>query len=67
MTSERVDAEGVSNVAQAAKKFLPQRAFKPEVETVVTMRSKEDLEVWEKLDDTIMGGKSSSFLQVQPA
>ena len=66
MTSERVDAEGVNNVAQAAKNFLPQRAFRPEVETVISMRSKEDLEVWEKLDDTIMGGKSGSFLQVLP-
>lgn len=64
MTSERVDAEGVSNIAKAAKQFLPQRSFQPETEQVISMRNKEDLEVWEKLDDTIMGGKSGSFLQV---
>lgn len=64
MTSERVDAEGVSNIAKAAQQFLPQRSFQPETEQVISMRNKEDLEVWEKLDDTIMGGKSGSFLQV---
>ena len=64
MTSERVDAEGVSNIAKAAKQFLPQRSFQPATEQVISMRNKEDLEVWEKLDDTIMGGKSGSFLQV---
>lgn len=64
MTSERVDAEGVSNIAQAAKHFLPQRSFQPETQSVISMRNKEDLEAWEKLDDTIMGGKSGSFLQV---
>ena len=65
MTSERVDAEGISNIAKGAKRFLPQRSFQPETEQVISMRSKEDLEVWEKLDDTIMGGKSGSFLQVE--
>lgn len=64
MTSQRVDAEGISNIAKAAKHFLPQRTFQPETESIISMRSKEDLEVWEKLDDTIMGGKSGSFLQV---
>ena len=63
MTSERVDAEGISNIAQAAKHFLPAHTFQPEVEQVLPMRSASDLEVWEKLDDTIMGGKSASFLQ----
>lgn len=64
MTSERVDAEGISNIAKAANQFLAQRSFQPETEQVISMRNKEDLEVWEKLDDTIMGGKSRSFLQV---
>ena len=63
MTSERVDAQGVTNIAKAAKQFLPAQPFQPEVEQVLSMQSKEDLEVWEKLDDTIMGGKSGSFLQ----
>lgn len=63
MTSERVDAEGISNIAKAAKHFLPAQRFQPEVEQVLSMRSAADLEVWEKLDDTIMGGKSGSYLQ----
>ncbi|KAA6425478.1 MAG: hypothetical protein FRX49_04376 [Trebouxia sp. A1-2] len=63
MTSERVDAEGISNIAKAAEHFLPAQRFQPEVEQVLSMRSAADLEVWEKLDDTIMGGKSGSYLQ----
>lgn len=63
MTSERVDAEGISNIAKAAKHFLPAQSFQPEVEEVLSMRSTGDLEAWERLDDTIMGGKSGSFLQ----
>lgn len=63
MTSERVDAEGISNIAEAAKQFLPGRNQPPVVETVLTMGSSSDLEAWEKLDDVIMGGKSGSFLQ----
>ena len=63
MTSERVDAEGIGNIAKAAKHFLPPHDFQPEVEQILGMRSAADLEVWEKLDDTIMGGKSGSFLQ----
>lgn len=63
MTSERVDAEGISNIAKAAKHFLPTQRFQPEVEQVLSMRTAADLDVWEKLDDTIMGGKSGSYLQ----
>lgn len=63
MTSERVDAEGISNIAEAAKHFLPAQSLQPEGEEVLSMRSTADLAAWEKLDDTIMGGKSGSFLQ----
>lgn len=63
MTSERVDAEGISNIAKAAQGFLPAQTWQPEVEQVLSMRSAQDLEKWEKLDDVIMGGKSGSFLQ----
>ena len=42
MTSERVDAEGVSNVAELAKK-LPQQ--QPETACVLSMASDKDLEV----------------------
>jgi uncharacterized protein YbjT (DUF2867 family) len=60
MTSERVDAEGVSNIATAAKNFLP-RQQKSSVE-ILPMRSEEDLKRWQRLDDVIMGGNSSSVL-----
>ena len=60
MTSERVDAMGTINVVEAAKKYLPKQT--KVVKEVVSMRSQEDLEVWERLDDTIMGGNSSSSL-----
>ena len=63
MTSERVDSEGISNIAEAAKQFLPAQKLQPEMEQILSMRSAQDLEKWEKLDDTIMGGKSGSFLQ----
>ena len=63
MTSERVDAQGISNIAEAAKHFLPGRNQPPVVENVLKMGSSADIEAWEKLDDVIMGGKSGSFLQ----
>lgn len=63
MTSERVDAEGISNIAEAAKQFLPERKLAPEVENVLKMSSDSDLDAWEKLDDVIMGGKSGSKMQ----
>ena len=63
MTSERVDAQGISNIAEAAKHFLPGRNQPPVVKTVLKMGSSAEMEAWEKLDDVIMGGKSGSFLQ----
>jgi hypothetical protein len=61
MTPERVDAQGVSNVVAAAQRFLgkPQRSARE----VLSMRSAEDLTLWQRLDDVIMGGQSSSGLE----
>jgi hypothetical protein len=60
MTPERVDAGGLSNVAAAAAAYLSpaQRSS----EGVLRMRSAEDLQKWQRLDDVIMGGQSSSGL-----
>lgn len=63
MTSERVDAEGIRNIAEAARQFLPGRKQSPKVETVLKMGKDSELDAWEKLDDVIMGGKSGSYLE----
>ncbi|CAL5221994.1 g4282 [Coccomyxa viridis] len=61
MTSERVDAEGVKNVAAAAKEHI--KAKDRKATTVVSMGSEQDIGRWERLDDVIMGGQSSSTLR----
>ncbi|PSC71557.1 nadh:ubiquinone oxidoreductase complex i intermediate-associated 30 [Micractinium conductrix] len=60
MTPERVDAQGMANVAAAAAKYLPRAAR--ETEEVLSMRSAEDIQRWQRLDDVIMGGQSESGL-----
>ena len=64
MTSERIDALGNSNISAAAARYLPAaaRSPPPPVE-VLPMRSAEDVARWERLDDVIMGGQSSSGLE----
>ncbi|KAK9814216.1 hypothetical protein WJX72_002437 [[Myrmecia] bisecta] len=62
MTSERVDAQGVSNVAAAAAQHLPRQSDGAPCE-VLSMRSADDLAKWDRLDDVIMGGQSGSALQ----
>ncbi|KAK9820647.1 hypothetical protein WJX81_005527 [Elliptochloris bilobata] len=61
MTSERVDAGGVANIAEAVKAALADEAAE-RTEEVLPMRSAEDLAAWGRLDDVIMGGRSSSGL-----
>ncbi|KIZ06137.1 hypothetical protein MNEG_1822 [Monoraphidium neglectum] len=60
MTPEAVEAKGMANVVAAMKQHLA-----PQIRTtqeVLPMRTAEDLEAWERLDDVIMGGSSSSGL-----
>ena len=67
MTSERVDNQGVSNIATAASKYLPggmSSRSTNKLEDILSMNSAEDLEKWQRLDDVIMGGKSSSGLEL---
>jgi hypothetical protein len=74
MTSERVDAQGISNIAAAATKYLTSSATKTDsngqlrprntFEDVLPMKTAEDLEKWQRLDDVIMGGNSSSGLEL---
>ena len=54
MTSERVDKQGVQNIAQAAKQHLKFRTRREAVE-VLPMRTTADLQQWQQLDDPIMG------------
>jgi hypothetical protein len=58
MTSEKVDAEGVSNIVAAALKELPRAKL---VQDPVMQSS--DFKGWENKDDTVMGGKSSSIIE----
>ena len=46
MTSERVDAEGVANVAAAAAAHMQRDA--PSVQDVLSMRTAEDLAKWQR-------------------
>ena len=68
LTPERVDAEGVSHIATAAAKHLfgttkgQQEQLKPRME-VLAMKTEQDISVWQRLDDIIMGGQSSSIIE----
>lgn len=55
--SQRVDAAGVAAVADAAAAALQPRAAAPVPETVVQASK---MAAWAALNDTIMGGASSS-------
>ena len=62
MTPQKVDGEGVASIAEAAAKFLPRS--KKESKLIIPMSTETDLEKWQKLDDVIMGGNSSSELKL---
>ncbi|EIE22978.1 CIA30-domain-containing protein [Coccomyxa subellipsoidea C-169] len=62
MTSERVDAQGVANIASALQSVFKDKAKSRETATVLPMTSEADLVKWQRLDDVIMGGQSSSAL-----
>ncbi|CAL8465559.1 g5095 [Coccomyxa elongata] len=63
MTSERVDAQGVANIAKALQSVFKEKARARETAVVLPMASDADLAVWDRLDDVIMGGQSSSTLR----
>lgn len=46
MTPERVDAQGMANVAAAAAKYLPRT--QRSVEDVLSMRSTSDIAKWQR-------------------
>jgi hypothetical protein len=62
MTPERVDSKGVAAIANAAAKYVTKS--KGETTVVIPMNDAKDLERWQKLDDVIMGGNSSSLLSL---
>jgi Complex I intermediate-associated protein 30 (CIA30) len=55
MTSERVDGEGVSNIAEAAATRLPRASLFAD-----PVMQASDFNDWEQKNDTVMGGSSSS-------
>ena len=68
MTSERVDSLGVANIAAAAAKYITSTPTSTQrtVTQVLPMKTEEDLATWQRLDDVIMGGSSSSGLECSP-
>lgn len=69
LTPERVDAEGVSHIVTAASKYLlgtttgqQELQLKPRME-VLAMKTDQDISAWQRLDDVIMGGQSSSAIK----
>lgn len=62
MSSEKVDNEGITNIATAAAKYL--KPARRNVVNILPMKTIEDLAKWQRLDDVIMGGSSSSGLDI---
>lgn len=70
MSPDRVEAGGMANILSALKQHCPALAAvaaTPQLSvgsssTILPMKTADDLEAWEKLDDVIMGGNSSSGL-----
>ena len=52
MSSERVEAQGLANVAAAAKTHLAKQ--ETIVNEVLSMRTEGDMAKWDRLDDVIM-------------
>ncbi|KXZ52027.1 hypothetical protein GPECTOR_10g1050 [Gonium pectorale] len=65
MTSEKVEAEGISSLMSLLPELLPKRAERTS-KMVLSMRTAEELAVWQRLDDVIMGGNSDSGLEALP-
>ncbi|CAG9466729.1 unnamed protein product [Pedinophyceae sp. YPF-701] len=63
MTPEVVHFKGNENIAQAAAKFLPAEDS-VSAETKIRLLATKDVAKWEKQDDTIMGGTSTSAMDI---
>ncbi|KAG2439443.1 hypothetical protein HXX76_004799 [Chlamydomonas incerta] len=62
MSSEVVEAQGISTLMSVLPELLPKKTERTS-RVVLPMRTAEDLAVWNKLDDVIMGGASDSGLE----
>ena len=60
MSSEKVDAQGVSNIAEAAASKLPKASL-----MVDPIMQSKDFNDWEKKNDQVMGGSSTSEVSAQ--
>ncbi|WIA12335.1 hypothetical protein OEZ85_012388 [Tetradesmus obliquus] len=66
MSPERVETQGMANIVAALAKHAPGVASAGSgisSSSILPMASAEDLAAWERLDDVIMGGNSSSALE----
>uniref|UniRef100_A0A383VGD9 NAD(P)-binding domain-containing protein n=1 Tax=Tetradesmus obliquus TaxID=3088 RepID=A0A383VGD9_TETOB len=66
MSPERVETQGMANIVAALAKHAPGIASAGSgisSSSILPMASAEDLAAWERLDDVIMGGNSSSALE----
>lgn len=52
----------MANIVEAVQQYIPKQELK--TQEVVPMRSEADMERWERLDDVIMGGQSSSAMKL---
>lgn len=64
LTSEDVDYKGVVNVVEAFEKVYKGPSSSPETKPMFRFESASDLSQWERLDDVIMGGRSSSGFEL---
>ncbi|KAG2445282.1 hypothetical protein HYH02_008749 [Chlamydomonas schloesseri] len=62
MTSEVVEAQGIARLMEVLPELLPKKTQRTS-RLVLPMRTAEELAVWNKLDDVIMGGASDSGLE----
>ncbi len=67
LTSEDVDYKGTVKVIDAFAAARKTKEKEGKTETLFSFRQPEDLARWQRLDDVIMGGRSSSALELNAA
>lgn len=64
LTPEDVEAKGVVNLMEVLPTVLPKATV--QYNSVVPMGNAEEVMIWDRMDDVIMGGKSSSVIEAAP-
>uniref|UniRef100_A0A7S0RVS8 NAD(P)-binding domain-containing protein n=1 Tax=Chlamydomonas leiostraca TaxID=1034604 RepID=A0A7S0RVS8_9CHLO len=65
LTPEVVEAGGIANLVSVLPEVLPKQASL-QYTTLVPMGTTDEVAVWERMDDVIMGGNSSSVIELAP-